>query len=235
MHRVALVLFLALPMVAGEPLPIEDVHFFSESAWNRSDGVMQYNAFLHGTDGAHELAQEWGLGSARDQLSVTVPVYSSEATGLGDATVTYRRQLIGAEGSRIAVASRVSLVLPTRHAAFGERSSGLQLNIPVSAMVTPRLVVHASGGATWFRERNERELNFAQGIAFAATDRLSLALDASWNRCLDGDDVVVVRPGIQYAFDGPAGLRLAPGIALPMGTDDRQVLLYLAVERQIGE
>lgn len=235
MHRVALVLFLALPILAGEPLAIEDVHFFPESAWNRSDGVMQYNAFLHGADGAHELAQEWGLGSARDQLNVTVPVYSSEATGLGDATVNYRRQLIGGEGSRFAVASRVSLVLPTRHVAFGDRSSGVQVNVPMSAAVTPRLTIHASGGATWYRDRRERELNFAQGIAFAATDRLSLALDAAWNRCLDADDVVVVRPGIQYAFDGPAGLRLAPGVALPMGSGDRQLLVYLAVERQIGE
>ena len=63
MHRFVLALFLAVPLLAGEPLSIEDVHFFPESGWNRGDGVMQYNAFVHGSDGAHELAQEWGFGS----------------------------------------------------------------------------------------------------------------------------------------------------------------------------
>lgn len=234
MHRLALALLLTLPLLAGEPPAIEDLHFFPESGWNRSDGVMQYNAFVHGTDGAHELVQEWGLGSSRHQLSVTVPVYNSRTTGLGDATISYRRQLVGGEGSRLAVAPRVSLVLPTRHDAFGVRSSGLQVSIPLSAELTPRLVVHASGGASWYRDRGERELNFVHGMAFAATGRLALSLDAAWNRCLDGEDVVVVRPGVQYAFDGPGGLRLTPGIALPLGTDDRQVLLFVAVERQIA-
>jgi hypothetical protein len=231
MHRLLAALLLTLPLFAGEPLEIEDLHFFPESGWNRDDGVVQYNAFVHGRANAHELTQEIGSSGGRHQFSVTVPVYSQQATGLGDATVNYRRQLIGGDGSRLAVAPRVSLVLPTRSRSMGARSSGVQVNVPLSAALTPRLVLHSSAGATWYRERDEREINLAQSLAFAATDRLTLSVDAAWTRCLEGDGVFVVRPGVQYGFDTAAGLRIAPGLALPLGPDRREVLLYLTLER----
>lgn len=234
MHRLLAALLIAFPLFAGEPLAIEDLHFFPESGWNRGDGVMQYNAFVHGSAYAHELTQEIGTAGGRHQFSVTLPVYSQQSTGLGDATVNYRRQLIGADGSRLAVAPRVSLILPTRSRSMGARSSGVQVSIPLSAALTPRLAVHSSAGATWYRERGEREINLAQSVTFAVDERLTVSIDAAWTRSLGGEDLFVARPGLQYGFDGPGGLRIAPGVALPLGPEERELLLFLSLERGIG-
>lgn len=232
MFRLFAAFLIALPLAAGEPLPIEDMHFFPESGWNRTDGVWQYNAFVYGRAHAHELTQEWASRNARHQLSFTVPVYAAHSTGLGDTTVNYRRQLVGSSTSRVAVAPRVSLLLPTRSAPFGARASGVQVNVPLSAAITSRLTLHSSAGATWYRG-GAKEINLAQSVGVAVTDRLTLSLDGAWTRCDEADHLLIVRPGLQYAFDAPGGLRLAPGIALPLGPDRRQLLVFLSVERRI--
>lgn len=234
MLRALALIAVVLPLFAGEPLPIEDVQFFPESGWNRNDAVLQYNAFFHGSGRAHELTQEWGDEGARHQFSFTVPVYSERSTGLGDVTLNYRRQLIGGAGSRLAIAPRVSLILPTRSPLFGIRSSGLQATVPLSISLTPRVTAHSSAGGTWFRDRHESEVNLTQSIGVSVTDRLSVALDGSWTRAGSGDEVLVVRPGVQYTFDGPDGLSITPGIAAPIGPDRRELLIFIALERPVA-
>lgn len=231
MLRPGLILVLLLPvaMYAGEPSPIEDTHFFPESGWNRTDGVVQYNAFVLNRASALELTQEWGA-SERHQLSYTIPVYSDGETGLGDVSLNYRFQLLGGPDSRAAIAPRLSLLLPTRSAHFGERSSGLQLNVPVSATLTPRLVSHTNAGATWFRDRRTQELNLAQGFVFAATSRLTLALDGAFTRCDESSHLLVVRPSLQFSLDGPGGVSISPGVAVPIVNGTRGFMLFVALE-----
>jgi hypothetical protein len=224
-----LALLLASAVHAGEPSPIEDTHFFPESGWNRTDGVLQYNAFVLNRASALELTQEWGA-SERHQLSYTIPVYSDGETGLGDVSLNYRFQLLGDPDSRAAIAPRLSLLLPTRSAHFGERSSGLQLSVPVSATLTPRLVSHTNAGATWYRDRGTQELNLAQGFVFAATSRLTLALDGAFTRCNESSHLVVVRPSMQFSLDGPAGLAISPGVAMPFVNGTRGVLFFVTFE-----
>ena len=239
MHRtlsvaLALALLAILPVAADEPSPIEDHNFFAESGWNRSGGAMTWtNVYLRGAL-SYELAQEWAGSSTRHQLSYTIPFYSENGrAGLGDTALNYRYQLLGGYGSRIAVAPRFSVLLPTRSDAFGGSSSGLQVNVPISALLGDRLTSHSNIGATWFRERDVRELNLAQSLSLAVTDRLTIALDAAYTRCQENQHLFVVRPGVQFAFEGPRGLSVAPGIALPIG-DGGGVLLYVAVEHPLG-
>lgn len=234
MLRIVAALLVALPLAAGHPSAIEDSNFLPETGVNRSDAVLQYNAFRLGDAMAWELAQEWATSSPRHQFSFVVPIYSDGETGLGDVALNYRYQLFGSESSRAAIAPRLWVLLPTRSEHFGGRNSGLQVNVPLSVTLHERLVSHTSAGATWYRDARTKELQLAQSLAFAMTDRVSLLVDAAWTRCDDEDHLLVVRPGIQVALDGPGGLQVAPGIALPLGTDAGGVLVYVAFEHPFG-
>lgn len=227
MRRALFALFLALPMLGGEPLPIEDHNFMAEGGWNREDAVLQYNTFFFRDAMAFELTQEWAASSPRHQLGYTIPMFSDDRAGLGDAMLNYRYQLLGTADSRVALAPRVSLILPTRSARFGRRSSGVQVSLPLSASITPRLETHTNVGATWYRDRGERELNVGQSIALAVTDRVALSVDASYTRCTRGEPLLVIRPGVQFSIEGPAGLGIAPGVAFPNGGG---VLVFVALE-----
>lgn len=235
MFRIVAALLLALPLAAGHPSSIEDSNFLPESGVNRSNAVLQYNAFRLGDATAWELAQEWATSSPRHQFSFVVPIYDDGETGLGDVAVSYRYQLFGSEASRTAIAPRVSLLLPTRSEHFGGPNSGLQVNVPVTLTLHQRLVSHTSAGATWYREARTKELQVAQSVAFAMTDRISLLVDAAWTRCDGEEHLLVVRPGVQIALEGPGGMQVAPGIAFPLGTDAGGVLLYVAFEHPFGK
>ena len=201
-----------------------------ETGWNRDDRVLQVNSFFFRKAMAHELVQEWAVSSPRHQLSYNIPLFRDGRTGLGDAMLSYRYQVAGDPGSRVGVAPRLSLILPTRSARFGERSSGLQLSVPLSVSITPRLTSHTNVAVTWYRDREAGEVNAAQSVAFAVTGRMAVAVDASYTRCNEGSQVLVVRPGVQFTIDGPRGLQISPGVAFPNGGG---VLFLIALEQPI--
>lgn len=231
MKRAAALLFslFAFAAFADDPTPIEDHNFGLESGWNRDDSALQYATFFLRDTSAFELTHEWAA-RARHQFSYTIPIYSHAGeTALGDAAINYRYQLAGGADARVAVAPRLSLLLPTRGAHFGERSSGLQVSVPVSAAVTSRLTSHTNVGATWFRDLGQSEVTAAQGFTFAATSYLALALDAGFKRAAGAPDLVVVRPGVQLAID-LRGVRVGPGLAYSFGEG---MLFYVAVEQSL--
>jgi hypothetical protein len=161
-----------------------------------------------------------------------VPFYSDGEQGLGDVTLSYRRQLAGGEGSRAAAAIRVSLLLPTRSEHFGGDSSGAQVNIPASVSIGNRLQLHASAGATWFRGSGAMETEIVQGVSWNATTRVAVALDSIWRRSA-GEEAFVFRPGLQMSFEGPGGSTVTPGIAIPFGGSSG-VLVFVGLERPSG-
>jgi len=223
-------LSLAAPLRGGEPSPIEDHNFGLESGWNREDAALQVNSFFLDGATSYELVGEWAVQSPRHQLSTTVPIFADGRTGLGDVTLNYRYQLAGAPGSRVGIAPRVSLILPTRDSQFGDRSSGLQVNVPISASLTGRLTSHTNLGGTWFRDLGASEINLAQSLSFDVTRRMALSVGANCTRCDESSHLLVVRPGVQFSFDGPGGLQIVPGVALPIGGG---VLVSVAIERTL--
>ena len=201
-----------------------------ESGWNRTDAALQVNSFFLNGATSYELVGEWAVTSPRHQLSYTIPIYADGRTGLGDVMLNYRYQLAGREGSRVGIAPRVSIILPTRDSLFGDRSSGLQLNVPVSASITGRLTSHTNVGGTWFLDLGAKEINLAQSFSLDVTRHLALTMDASYTRCDEASHLLVLRPGLQLAFEGPAGLQISPGVAFPNGGG---VLVSVALERAI--
>lgn len=226
---ILLMVALASPLGGGHAPAIEEHAFFPEGGWNRSDRVIQYNAFSLDSAIGLELVQEWAGSSVRHQFSYTLPIFSEAGiTGVGDASLNYRYQLFGRGDSAVAVAPRASLVLPTRSAHFGERESGIELAIPMSVALGDRMVSHSRGSAKWTASGGRPELKLAQGLAYTPVPRLSLSLDAEY-LFVDGS-ALRYRPSVQLNLDGPAGLRWSPGVAFPIGGERNGVLLYLAIE-----
>jgi hypothetical protein len=232
MTRIAVALLLALPLLAGEPSPIEDQAFFAESAWAGGGGASQYAMFVLRDAHAFEVAQVWSPDGGRSHFGYTVPLYRDERTGLGDVAVHFRRQLAGNTASRCALAARASMILPTRHAHFGGSSAGVQVNIPLSVRVHERLSTHTNLGATWFRSR-ENELSLAQSVALDLPGNVTFSVEGAYTRAAGGDALLVVRPGVQLSIETPAGLTIVPGIAAALG--DRSLLFHVGVEMPFGD
>lgn len=222
-------LLLAPFAIADEPSIIEDSNFGVEEGWLGDDTAVGYTMWtLPGSEGgihAFELTQSITVPSARGQFSYTIPAYQDRGAGLGDATIDYRFRALQRES--IAIAPRVSLVLPTRSLRFGARSTGVQTVVPLSLKLGSRLTSHTNLGATWFHTRGQAEFTAAQAFAFSATDGLSFTLETNYTRCPDGH-LLVTRPGVSYAFD-VAGVTVSPGVAFPMTAEETRVMVTVGV------
>jgi hypothetical protein len=126
---------------------IQDNSFLIEEAYNQESGVVQHiGSFARSSTGnwAFAFTQEWPLGGIHHQLSYTIPLQSSKATGtgLGDVALNYRYQLLGNPEARTLVAPRFSLLFAYRRRQVGTGTGGLsfQGNLPVTFVLTPRLI-----------------------------------------------------------------------------------------------
>jgi len=240
--------------------PIQDNSFLLEEAYNQEAGVVQhigtYARFAGNGDWTFSFTQEWPAPSVRHQLSYTALLVGVHDGGvernLGDLAINYRYQLFGDGGSTVAVAPRVSLLLPTGDPGSGTGSggAGLQVNIPTSVVLHERLVSHVNLGATWIRSAENATgdrtdlsaFNVGQSFVGLLTPRFNVLLELVYNTGEMPSDsggserfeALFVNPGIRWAHDFKSGLQIVPGISIPLGfgpTDDaRAVFFYLSFE-----
>src|SRR4051812_28366864 len=141
----------------GPPEPIRDNSLLIEEAYNQDAGVVQHiSTFQHGMRGrgwSYTFTQEWPMHGQRHQVSLSVPMTQLDGAGtalrgLGDLLLNYRYQIAGVDGGRLAVAPRLSAVLPTGSAVrgLGAGGMGVQANLPVSIEHGHRLVTHWNAG-----------------------------------------------------------------------------------------
>ena len=250
----------AQPVVAA-PVPIRDNSFLIEEAYNQEFGVVQHVSTFRRTRGTFgwsgTFTQEWPAPSEHHQLSYTVPVQHSitpigDRTGIGDILLNYRYQVPMAAGSSVAVAPRLSAVLPTGHEEWehGSGGAGAEVNFPVSVELSSWLVSHSNLGGSWTPtaksaegdEATARGYFLGQSLIWLAHPKFNVMVEALWSReeSVVGPDETewerrfVVAPGVRAAFDLPSGLQIVPGIAVPFGvgpTDgERGVFIYLSFE-----
>jgi len=219
----ALAAYLPVTAAAQEPVPvsIQDNSFLIEEAYNQERGVVQHISTLLRSPGSwsYSLTQEWPLSGQRHQLSFTVPI----ERGVGDVAINYRHQLTGlglGGGGRAAFAPRLSLLLPTTEGG----SLGLQVNLPVSAMLTRGVVSHWNAGATLTRA-NETVYNGGASVIWLARPSVNFMLEVVWTGSARSGDVIV-NPGLRWAHN-LGNLQIVPGISFP---DGRDVFLYLSFE-----
>jgi hypothetical protein len=245
------------PKVEG---PIQDNSFLVEEAYNQEDGVIQHISFLqlvNGGDFLYSQTDEWPVRTLKHQFSVTAALSRSAAfresgVGFGDTAINYRYQLEGDVDSRIAIAPRLSLLLPSGSPAAGRGygGTGLQTNIPVSISHGRRLVTHWNTGFTWIPSARDAMHNHARLInanlgqstvvlisqsfnALCETVWSSNATVAGQNKALRTQNLFI-SPGVRWAYNFNSGLQIVPGVGTPIGigpsAGQKGLILYLSFE-----
>lgn len=217
---------------------IQDNSFLLEEAYNQTPGVVQHiSVFLRETRGdawAFVFTQEWPVGNTKHQLSYTLPFLGNGTSGLGDVALHYRYQLLGSAETNLAIAPRLSLILPTADDEFGDGDIGVQVGLPISRVLAPRLIAHTNLGATWYPDDGgETEWNAGQSVIYAAAPRMHLMLEATYTRA-DRQNLFTVSPAVRFAFNLESGMQIVPGIAVPIGfgdDDSKAILIYLSFEK----
>jgi len=212
---------------------IADNSFLIEEAYNQEPGVVQHisawQRSLRTAAWAYTFTQEWPVGSQAHQLSYTIPVQRTESpsnTGLGDAALNYRYQLRA--DARVAIAPRLSLLVPTGSSARGLGSGhvGAQLNVPLSVTLAPALVTHWNAGVT--RVAQATSYNLGASAIWLARPTFNVMVEVIWVEQGGAHDVVV-NPGIRWAHNFTNGLQIVPGVAFP---DGKSAFLYLSFEHR---
>ena len=226
-----LALFLTLPIFAVEPLKIQDNSFLIEEAYNQEPGVIQYITTLSSEDGVlfGTFTNEIPAGGQLHQFSYTLSGLRLDGrSGFGDTLINYRYQLAGDGNARIAIAPRISLLVPTgsKRRGFGDGSWGYELNLPLSVAIHDRLVMHGNAGTT---QASDRTWFIGGSVIAAPYEKFHVMLETRWSR--GGDDDFIVSPGIRWAWDLANGFQVVPGIAAPIGRDTKSLFFYLSLER----
>ncbi len=263
-----LVAFLAAAMVAlpasvlaGEG-PIQDNSFLIEEAYNQEAGVIQHiSNFTRATgSGAwlYSFTEEWPVLGQTHQASITLNYSGLDGparTGLGDLAFNYRLQAIGSGDTRIALAPRLTALLPTGDASrgLGAGGAGLQVNLPLSVVLTDRFVTHVNVGGTYVPSARAPDGGRGPLSTFAAGQSLIWLAHPSFNvltevlytnSALAGPSgtertqTLTVNPGVRAALNFASGLQVVPGVSIPIGVGpsrgERAVLFYLSFEHPFG-
>ena len=260
----AAVLLLAVASLCAAqqpPPPIQDNSFLVEEAYNQEAGVIQHiSSFTRlwaSQDWAYTFTEEWPVpGHAKHQLSATLSLVDPGATasgaGAGDALLNYRYQLVGNGETRVAVAPRLSLIVPSGRARLGRGFGGfgMQANLPASVVLSRRLVTHWNAGMTFVPSASDAAgdrasvsgYNLGQSVVWLAHPRFNVLLETVWtaSRSVAGPGrtestrSLLLDPGIRWAHNLKNGLQIVPGIGVPIGVGpsagERGILLYLSFE-----
>lgn len=229
-------------LLAADVEPIRDNSFLLEEAYNQEAGVVQHiGTYTRGRDEAWALTftQEWPVASGHHQLSYTLAALDPGPgrSGWGDAAIHWRYQVLGAADPTIALAPRVSAIVPigNEDQGLGEGAPGLQVNLPLSVELGRRVVTHVNLGVThFFKDAHDLTLyNFGQSVVWHARPRFDVLVEAVF-LSEEGEQALLVSPGIRWAHDVPRGLQIVPGIAVPLGlgasSGERAVFFYLSFE-----
>jgi hypothetical protein len=261
----ALLALSAAPALAGGTVPspaptaapgIADNSFLIEEAYNQERGVVQHIntlARFGREDWAYTFTQEWPVPDQTHQLSVTIPVQAVEGrTGVGDAALNYRYQWLDGSRGPVAIAPRLSLLVPTgsHSRGLGAGGAGAQVNLPVSTALGSRFVAHTNLGASWIPQAKNEDgdeaatvgWNAGQSLIWLARPAFNVMVEAAWTRSGSvispgrsrSTDSLYVSPGIRWAHNFASGLQIVPGLAVPIGVGpsrgDSGVILYLSFE-----
>jgi len=262
-RRLLPALLFAVSLTAQEKKegPIQDNSFLVEEAYNQEPGVVQhistFSRFQESKDWLYTFTQEWPVGGLAHQLSYTLPWQRLGASlngrqAFGDVALNYRYQLLGDGEAKVAIAPRLSVLLPTgdEKLGYGRGASGVQVMLPVSWVLSEALVSHWNLGATLTpnaknalgEKATTQDLTLGQSFIWLVNPRFNVMLEYvhSRNQAVAGPDQTLVQtaiylsPGIRWAYNFPSGLQIVPGIAVPIGVGasrgEKAVFLYLSFE-----
>jgi len=244
------------------PEPLQDNSFLVEEAYNQEYGVVQNinnvtRSWSH-QDWAYAFTQEWPIDwDPRHQLSYTIPFLHADdfpgtGLGIGDVLLNYRYQLVGDGKAAVAIAPRLSLLVPSgsTKAGRGVGGFGVQTNWSVSAVLSEAWVTHWNAGATIVPHAESAEgatasttaFNVAQSVVWLLRPRFNLLVETVYVNSADvtaphrteREETLFVSPGVRWGWDLPGGLQVVPGVGVPIGVGpsagERMVFVYLSFE-----
>jgi hypothetical protein len=240
--------------------PIQDNSFLIEEAYNQEMGVVQHITTWQQDRDSHDwnatFTQEWPFLSPKHQLSYTLAWEHAGSGGPGDLAINYRYQFVGDGNAPVAFSPRWTLLVPTGDAKKGRGAgeAGLQVNLPLSVVVSPRLAAHTNVGFTWTPnaedEFGDKADNFSpqlgQSLIWLVHPRVNLMLEAVYANeestvspgRTEKTKSFTISPGIRWSYNLPSGLQIVPGIAFPIGVGpsdgEKAVFLYLSFEHPFG-
>jgi hypothetical protein len=244
------------PKSSTPPL-IQDNSFLMEEAYNQEQGIVQHISTFRTHRGSSDFdasfTQEWPVGGITHQLSYDLLlIRSGRETGLGDVRINYRYQLAGSGETRLAIAPRLSVILPTGDwkKGRGGGSVGIETMLPVSYVLSPRFTTHSNAGlAVTPSARNPSgaradsyALTLAQSLIVTANPNIQFLVETVYAReqtvigenSTQWSDDLVISPGVRGAFNFASGLQIVPGLAIPLGVGpsqgDRGLFFYLSFE-----
>lgn len=250
----------AAPAPARAGRVIQDNSFLLEEAYNQEPGVIQHISTFSRASGTgawqYTFTEEWPLGGLEHQGSVTLPLQRAsgrERAGLGEVLLNYRWQAVGDGDAPVAFAPRLTLVLPTGNADQGRGfgGTGLQANLPLSAVLGPSFVSHANAGLSWTPEGRSggaaaRTLgwSFGQSLVWLAHPAVNVLAEALWTETevrsggrTARASSLALSPGVRAAVDLPGAVQAVAGLALPLGVGpsrgERGLFLYLSFEHPL--
>lgn len=241
---------------------IQDNSFLVEEAYNQEFGVVQhiqtFQRLWNSKDWAYTFTQEWPVdASPRHQLSYTlVSLHSGEhpetSGGVGDFVLNYRYQVRGSGKSRVAFAPRVSVLLPAGDFRLGRGAggTGIQTQLPVSLVLTKKLVAHWNAGATLIpHARNDSGAraatfgyNLGQSFVWLLHPRFNFLLETVFYRneeviaprTTQWSSTLLLNPGFRWAYNLRSGFQIVPGFSVPIGigpsSGERGIFVYLSLE-----
>ena len=261
--RLLPVLLLAASLTAQEKKegPIQDNSFLVEEAYNQEAGVVQhistFTRYQESKDWIYTFTQEWPMGGLTHQLSYTLPWQRLGASldgkqAFGDVALNYRYQLLGDGEAKVAIAPRLSVLLPTgdEKQGYGRGAVGVQVMLPVSWVLSDALVAHSNLGATRTpharntlgEKATTQDFTLGQSFIWLANPRFNVMLEYVYT---NGEAVTgsgqtqrqsssFISPGIRWAYNFPSGLQIVPGLAMPIGVGasrgEKAIFLYLSFE-----
>lgn len=239
--------------------PIQDNSFMVEEAYNQEDGVIQHISYFQRMVNSHNwvytFTDEWPLRTLKHQISATfVANHAAEfgGAGPGDMAINYRYQLLGDGESKVAIAPRLTMLVPSGDSRQGRGygGAGVQTMLPMSVVVSKRLVTHYNAGATWIpNAKNEFgdkarsvSVNLGQSFVWLFSNRFNGMLETTWTSSesviakgkTERSQDIYISPGVRWAYNFKSGLQIVPGVGVPVGvgpsSGDNGIILYLSFE-----
>ena len=257
----AAVVALSPSLARSEDAPIQDNSFLVEEAYNQEPGVIQHiSSFSRSSrTGAwgYSFTEEWPVLGQTHQASVTLNFVglAPEATGVGDLALNYRWQAVGSGETAVALAPRLTFLLPSGDATrgLGAGGAGLQINVPLSVTLGSHLVSHSNIGGTYVPSARASATDSAplttfaigQSLIWLAHARLNVMLEALYTTTelavktgVQRTESLTINPGLRGAINFASGLQIVPGVSFPLGVGpsrgEKAVLFYLSFEHPFG-
>jgi hypothetical protein len=238
---------------------IQDNSFLLEEAYNQDPGVVQHiNSFqlFRKSGWAYTFTQEWPVPGLKHQLSYSIPILdvdfeNGKVTGLSDVALNYRYQLVGTGDTKLAIAPRFSVLLPTGDELkdLGLGGSAFQFNFPLSLVLSSKFAAHTNAGFTYApHAKNDLEkeasivsFNAGQSLICQVSTRFNVMLETTFQSVesvvqqdkTQRTSTAVISPGVRWAYNFKSGLQIVPGLAFPIGigpNTDYSAFFYLSFE-----